>query len=236
MDYFTKWVEAEPIANITVAQAESFVWKSLICQYGLPQAIITDNGAQFDSKRFKEFLEELHVEHQFTSVAHPQSNRESKATNRIILHGLKICLTHAKSSWAKDLYNILWAYRTTSKTPTGETPFRLAFGTEAVIPLDIGLPALRTQHFELENNQAQLRANLDFLDSLREQALIRTVSYQQKVVKYYNSRVKTKAFQMGDLVLRESKVFQPTEIHKLSPKWEGLYVITRVIRLGAYQL
>ena len=101
-----------------------------------------DNGAQFDNKRFKEFLEELHVEHRFTSVAHPRSNGEAEATNRIILHGLKTRLTHAKSSWAEDLYNILWAYRTTSKTPTRETPFRLAFGTEVVIPLDLGLPAL----------------------------------------------------------------------------------------------
>ena len=195
-----------------------------------------DNGAQLDSKRFKEFLEELHVEHQFTFVAYPQSNGESEATNWIILHRLKTRLTHAKSSWVEDLYNILWTYRTTSKTPTEETPFRLAFGTEAIIPLDLGLPALRTQYFELENNQAQLRANLDFLYSLREQFLIRTAAYQQKVAKYYNSRVKTKAFQTGDLVLHESKVSQPTEISKLSPKWEGPYVITRVIRPGAYQL
>ena len=73
-------------------------------------------------------------------------------------------------------------------------PFRLAFGTDAVIPLNIGLSALRTKPFELENNQAQLWANLNFLDSLREQALIQIIAYQQKVAKYYNSRVKTKAF------------------------------------------
>ena len=44
VDYFTKWVETEPVANITEAQIESFVWKSIICRYGLPQVIITDNG------------------------------------------------------------------------------------------------------------------------------------------------------------------------------------------------
>ena len=103
---------------------------------------------------------------------HLQSNGEAEAMNRTILHGLKTRLTHTKSSWAEDLYNILCAYRTTSKTPMGETPFRLAFGTEAVIPLDIGLSTLRTERFERENNQAQLRANLDFLDSVREQALV----------------------------------------------------------------
>ena len=118
----------------------------------------------------------------------------------------------------------------------GETPFRLAFGTKAVILLDIRFLTLRTEHFELQNNQAQLRANLDFLDSIREQALIWTVIYQQKVAKYYNSRVKSKVFHVGDLVLRESKVSQLTEVEKLSAKWEGPYVIIKVIKLGAYQL
>ena len=101
-----------------------------------------DNGTQFDNHRFEEFLSGLHVEHRFISVVHTQSNGEVEATNWTILYGLKIYLTHAKSSWAEDLYNILWAYQTTSKTLTRETPFRLTFGMEAIIPLDIGLFAL----------------------------------------------------------------------------------------------
>ena len=83
-----------------------------------------------------------HIEHRLTLVAHPQSNGKAEVTNQTIIYELKIRLTHAKSSWADDLYNILWAYRTTSKTPIGETLFKLALGTEAVIPLDIGLPML----------------------------------------------------------------------------------------------
>ena len=101
---------------------------------------------------------------------------------------------------------------------------------EAVIPLDIGLPVLWAEHYDQQNNQDQLRANLDLLDSVREQALIRTAAYQQKVAKYYNSRVKSKIFQVNDLVLRESKVSQPTEVEKLSPKWEGPYLIIKIVR------
>ena len=107
--------------------------------------IITDNGTQFDNQRFKEFLIELHVEHRFTFVAHPQTNGEADATNQTILYRLKTRLTHTKSSWMEDLYNILWSYHTTSKTPMGKMPFRLAFGIEVVIPLDIELPTLRTE-------------------------------------------------------------------------------------------
>ena len=67
-----------------------------------------------------------------------------------------------------DLYNIFWACHTTSKTPTGETPFRLAFSTKVVIPLDIRLLVLRAEHYDQQNNQAQLWANLNLLDSIRE--------------------------------------------------------------------
>ena len=69
--------------------------------------IITDNDKQFDNKKFKEFLAELHFDHRLALVAHPQSNWEAEATNRTILYELKTCLTHAKSSWVDDLYNIL---------------------------------------------------------------------------------------------------------------------------------
>ena len=60
--------------------------------------------------------------------------------------------------------------------------------------------------------------------------------YQQKVAKYCNSRVKSKTIKVGNLDLRTSKVSQPTEVGKLSPKWEGPYQVVKIIRPGAYQL
>lgn len=63
VDYFTKWVEAEPVAQITKAKARDFIWKSLICRFGLPRVPITDNGCQFNNKKFKEFCGALGIEH-----------------------------------------------------------------------------------------------------------------------------------------------------------------------------
>ena len=62
------------------------------------------------------------------------------------------------------------------------------------------------------------------------------IAYQHKVAKYYNSHVKSKIFERGDLVLKRVEASQPTEIGKLSPRWEGPYQIVKVVRLGAYQL
>ena len=236
IDYFTKWVEAEPAAQITEHKARDFVWKNIICRFGLPRTLITDNGRQFDNKRFDEFCSEFQINHRFTSVAHPQSNGEAEVTNRTILQGLKARLTQAKSSWADDLYNVLWAHRTTPRTPTGETPFKLTYGTEAVIPLNVELPSLQVENFDPQQNEDQLRASLDFIEETRERASIRMAAYQHRVAKYYNSRVKSKIFEQGDLVLRKAEASQPTEIGKLSPKWEGPYQVIKVIRPGAYQL
>ena len=82
-------------------------------------------------------------------------------TNRIILHGLKAHLTQAKSSWTDDLYNVLWAYRIIPHIPTGETSFKVTFGIEAIIFLDIRLSTLWTENFNLQQNKNQLRMNLD---------------------------------------------------------------------------
>ena len=71
IDYFTKWVEAEALATITEARIRSFVWKNIICRFGIPLTIISDNGRQFDSQGFKEFCSNLGIKNQFSSPGHP---------------------------------------------------------------------------------------------------------------------------------------------------------------------
>ena len=99
---------------------------------------------------------------------------------------IKTRLEGAKGLWPKKLPNILWAYRTTARTPTGETPFRLTYGTEAVIPVEIGLTTWRTNHYDESSNDSQLRTNLDLLDEVRDQAEAKTRAYQQKMALYYD--------------------------------------------------
>ncbi len=213
-----------------------FVCKSIICRFGLPRILISDNGRQFDNVHFREFCSELGIDHRFTSVAHPQTNGKTEVTNRTILQGLKARLDRSKGQWVEDLYNVLWAYRTTFRLPTGETPFNLAYGTEAVIPLEIGLPSPRVEHYDPDSNSSRLRNNLDLVEEIREVARVRMARYQQKTAQYYNSRVKPKLFKVGDLVLRRAEASQPTEQGKLAPNWEGPYQIARVQRPEAYKL
>ena len=105
--------------------------------------------------------------------------------------------------WPEELPSVLWAYRTTARTPTGETPFNLTYGTEAVIPVEVGLISLRREFFDKQTNDSQLKENLDSLDEIRDQAAERMAKYQQRIAVYYNQRVKLRRFNIGDLVLRK---------------------------------
>ena len=88
--------------------------------------------------------------------------------------------------------NILWAYRTTARTLTRETPFRLTYGTEAIIPVEVEVASIKREVLHEEDNDDQLRINLDCLDEVRDQAFNRMTKYQQKMAEYYNKRVKLK--------------------------------------------
>ncbi|XP_059638536.1 uncharacterized protein LOC132280798 [Cornus florida] len=104
--------------------------------FGAPRVIVTDNGKRFESEQFLDFCNELRIKVHFSSPAHHQANGQVEVTNRTILKMIKTRLEKAKGLWPEQLPGVLWAYRTTVRTPTGENPFGLAFGSEAVIPVE----------------------------------------------------------------------------------------------------
>ncbi|KAH9768928.1 Ribonuclease H [Citrus sinensis] len=218
IDYFTKWIEVGTLNQITERKTTDFIWKNIICRYGIPYAIITDNGRQFDNNNFREFCRNLGVDLKFCTPSHPQANEQ-------------------KGAWVDELPGVLWAYRTTHKTATGETPFALAFGHEAVAPAEIGVGTHRTEHFVEKKNDEQICLSLDLLEEKREGASQKVAQYQQRVMRYYNKNVRVRQFRAGDWVLR--KVNQNTRNPNhgaLGPKWEGPYRVIRATGPGAYKL
>uniref|UniRef100_A0A2N9FNL6 Uncharacterized protein n=1 Tax=Fagus sylvatica TaxID=28930 RepID=A0A2N9FNL6_FAGSY len=237
IDYFTKWVEAEPLATITERNIQNFVWKAVICRFGIPRVLVSDNGKQFDNPRFRQFSQELGIHNHYSSPGHPQANGQVEVTNRSLLKLIKTRLEGAKGLWPEELPSILWAYRTTVRIPTGETPFRMTFGSEAVVPVEIGLTTFRTSAYDGQENEEQLRLNLDLIDEVRETAEARMKRYQEKMARHYNSRVKPRQLSIGDLVLRKVTLAtrNPSE-GKLGPNWEGPYKVIEVRRPGTYHL
>ncbi|GKV04959.1 hypothetical protein SLEP1_g17036 [Rubroshorea leprosula] len=134
-----------------------------VLRYGIPNQIVVDNGTQLNCTSFQDFCSSYRIKLQFTSVYHPESNGMVESVNKCILEGIKPRLEPHKAKWADELNNVLWAYRTTSRTTTGETPYHLAFGTEVVIPVEIGVPSFWVTHFDERRNGQLLRENLDLL-------------------------------------------------------------------------
>ena len=102
IDYFTKWVEAEALATITEAKVQNFVWKNIVCRFGIPKTIISDNGRQFDSQMFRSFCSGLGIKNKYSSPGHPQANGQTEVTNRTLLRIIKSWLVGAKGHGLKS--------------------------------------------------------------------------------------------------------------------------------------
>ncbi|GAV70477.1 hypothetical protein CFOL_v3_13975 [Cephalotus follicularis] len=120
---------------------------------------------------------------------------------------------------------------------TGESPFSLCFGSEAMILVEIGVHSPRVVHFNEANNEEGLRNLLDLVEELRDKATIRVAAYQQRVSRYYNKRVNPRPLKEGDLILCNAAIADPTGTRgKLAPNWEGPYKVKRVLRPETFKL
>ena len=98
-------------------------------------------------------------------------------TNETLLKIIKAQLDEAKGAWTKEFPNVLWAYRTIARTPIGETPFSLTYGTKAVIPIELEITSTKQEVSHEGNNDDQLRINLDCLDESKDGASYKMVEY-----------------------------------------------------------
>ena len=198
---------------------------------------MSNNGKQFDNLKFRDFCAKLRIKNYYSSPAHPQSNGQAEVTIRTLKATLKTKLEDLNGKWVEYLPEVLWAYRTTRKSATQETPFALAFGIEAVAPVEIGLKSSRIELASVEHNEEALRLNLDPLDEKRDQVLKRTEDYQRKTARYYDQKVKPRSYKPGDLVLKKLLPTRKNPTHgKLGSNWEGPYIVSRVFRSGNYEL
>ncbi|GJR68283.1 reverse transcriptase domain-containing protein [Tanacetum coccineum] len=126
--------------------------------------------------------------------------------------------------------------RTTPKTSNIETPFSLAYGTEVVIPAEIGIPTRRTIQGSDKKNEEALMLNLYLLEERREIAVNREARRKQQVEKYYNQRVHHKQFKVGEFVLRKKELSKVENTGKFRPKWEGPYEVIETYEMGTYKL
>ena len=126
---------------------------------------------------------------------------------------------------------------TITRVPTGETSFRLTFGIEAVILVEVGLTSYQVKTYEDQKNQQELYSNLDLIEEVKEEAIKRMAKHKEAMARYYNRKVKVRRFTTRDIVLRKvSQATKDPSQGKLGPAWEGPYEVIRHSREGFYYL
>ena len=123
------------------------------------------------------------------------------------------------------------------RTPTGETPFKVAYRSDAVIPPRVGLTSYRVAHYNNEEHEKQFLLNLDLINEVRMDAEQRVVCYKNLMTKHHDTLVKPRQFNVGDLVLKRISLATKEPAHgKLGANWEGPYRVINSKRRGSNYL
>jgi hypothetical protein len=158
--------------------------------------------------------------------------------NGMILQGLKPRIYNDLNKfgkrWMKELPSVVWSLRTTPSRATGFLPFFLVYGVEAILPTDLEYGSPRTKACDNRSNQASREDSLDQLEEARDVALLHSARYQQSLRRYHARGVRPRSFQVGDLVLRLRQDARGR--HKLTPPWEGSFIITKILKPRTYKL
>jgi transposase InsO family protein len=145
VEYFSKWIEAKPLATITSAIVRKFFWQNIVCCFGVPKAITVDNGTQFDVEMFKAFCDQIGTKIHFASVRHPESNGLVERANGIIITGItKSIFNQPRGKWPDELIKVVWNHNTAVSRSTGFTPFKLLFGDKAITPEEARTGSIKT--------------------------------------------------------------------------------------------
>jgi hypothetical protein len=233
VEYFSKWIEAKPLATITSVTVQKFFWQNIVCRFGVPKAITVDNGTQFDAEAFREFCEQIGTKVHFASVRHTESNGLVERANGIIMTGIiKLIFNQPRGKWPDELIKVVWSHNTTISRSTGFTPFKLLFGDEAITPEEAKAGSIRTM--ASVEDEADYCVAKDAIEGIRLQAVENINKYQAETIKWRDRKVRLKNIKPGHLVLR--RVANPDTVGNLQLKSEGPFLVVSSSRPGSYRL
>jgi hypothetical protein len=156
----------------------------------------------------------------------------------MVLDALKKRLHDAANTkggkWIKELPNAHWGLRTQPSKPTGQSPYFLVYGSEAILSADVMWDSPAVEQYDKGISEDSRRVDIDGLEEARYAALVQSARYLEGIRRYHYRNVKDRSFNVGDLVLR---CIQNTErLHKLSSPWEGPFTVVKVTGPGSYRL
>jgi hypothetical protein len=233
VEYFSKWIEAKPLATITSVKVQKIFWQNIVCGFDVPKAITVDNGTRFDAEAFKELCDQIGTKIHFASVRHQESNGLVERANGIIMTGMmKLIFNRPRGKWPDELIKVVRSHNTTVSRSTGFTPFKLLFGDEAITPEEAKAGSIRTT--ASAEDEADYHVAKDTIEGTRLQTVENINKYQDETIKWRDRKVRLKNIKPGHLVLR--RVANPDTVGKPQLKWEGPFLVVSSSRPGSYRL
>ncbi|XP_027158039.1 uncharacterized protein LOC113759663, partial [Coffea eugenioides] len=235
IEYFTKWVEAESFKHVTKKVVANFLRDHIICRFGVPETLITDNAKNLNNDMVDGLCEQFKIKHRNSAIYRPQMNGAVEAANKNLKKIIRK-MTEKHRDWHEKLPYALMAYRTSIRTSTGATPYSLMYGMEAVLPAEVEIPSLRIlTEAKLEEADwiKQRHEQLTLIDEKRFNAICHGQCYQKRVARAYNKKVHRRAFEEGDKVLKRILSMQDEAKGKFAPNWQGPFIIQKVLPGGA---
>eukprot|EP00253_Pinus_taeda_P001465 PITA_01465 len=158
-DYFTKWIKAIPTRKADHRVVMKFLTENIFTKFGFPHKLITDNAAAFREKELVDMCDSMGIKLVHTTSYYPQGNGLAESSNKSLTRIIKKLLEDNKKNWDSKLKYALCADRVTIKKSTGNSPFKLVYGTEAVFPIKLNLPVARFLQEEKNEEEDMAKKN-----------------------------------------------------------------------------
>jgi transposase InsO family protein len=143
----TRWVKAREVKDCSETTVVWLIFDDVITRFGCPKILMSDQGTNFINTNIESLTQEFEVHHHNITPYHPQANGIVEAFNKILETTLTNIYSVNKDDSDLRIPAMLWAYRTTCKNLTTQTPFKLVYGLEVVVPMEYLVPSLRIESF-----------------------------------------------------------------------------------------
>lgn len=235
-DHLTRWVEAFPTRGEDTTVVAEHLYKYIICRYGCPQELLSDQGPSFVSAVTRELCRVMRVNKVQTTAYHPQANGVVERANQTFQQMLSLFVNEQHDDWDQYVAPLCFAYNTALVPAVGESPYFLMYGRDPRLPIDVVLDTPQYEHTRLSEYS---RALCDRLHRAWQLAQKMTAHQEDESASRQRQRVGERAFanfNINDRVWLYTPVKKVGGVRKFASPWHGPYRVRERVGSVAYAL